>query len=40
LSAKTATQSTTEKPGKGKLKVNATTVAPKKESEQNLKIVF
>jgi hypothetical protein len=30
-SSKTTTHSTTEKPGKGKLKANATTIAPKKE---------
>jgi hypothetical protein len=32
-SSKTTTQSTTEKPGKGRVKVNATTPAPKKEGE-------
>jgi len=32
-SSKIKTQSTTDKPGKGKVKVDATTPAPKKEGE-------
>ena len=35
--SKTSTQSTTEKPGKGKLKVNTTVIAPKKEGERIIK---
>jgi hypothetical protein len=34
-SSKITTQSTTEKPGRGKLKVNATTIAPKKEGKKS-----